>query len=128
MNQLPIDVQTSNAPISLNLTTPGRTGGDAVLPISVSTRTTYAPSVVSLPDTFAGDFNLMQWGGWQQPLVHFDREHEPAGRTMRISGLSDRSVSGDVRFGDAPPQPGQLWLPKGRVSMQATNGDIDLYL
>lgn len=121
---VPLDLQTSNAPITLNVSTgPGRAP-----PMSITTFTSYAPSSVRLPAAFVGDFSLNQGYGWQRPVVHFDAEHDPAGRALRIAGLDDRSVSGDVRARDAVPPPGQYWLPKGQVNMRSTNGDIDLYV
>lgn len=121
---VPLDLQTSNAPITLNVSTgPGRAP-----PMSITTFTSYAPSSVRLPAAFVGDFSLNQGYGWQRPVVHFDAEHDPAGRALRIAGLDDRSVSGDVRARDAVPPPGQYWLPKGKVNMRSTNGDIDLYV
>ncbi|TFY51150.1 hypothetical protein EVJ58_g10714 [Rhodofomes roseus] len=116
---LPIDIRTNNAPIDLTVAAGSN--------LTVSTHTTFAPTTVKLPGTYTGDFSLNTWSGWQQPVVHFDREHDE--RTMQVTSLTDRGVSGNVRLPGSSPRPYVTFSPRGsRVTMSSQNGDLDLYL
>ncbi|KZT69723.1 hypothetical protein DAEQUDRAFT_251156 [Daedalea quercina L-15889] len=115
-----VEARTTNAPIDLAIAAP------ETARMAVSTHNQFAPTRVALPDTYVGDFALYTMRGWQQPVVHFDREHDGRGRAMRVSSFSDHRVSGDVRGPGSPP-PTRFDF-RNRVSMSAQNGDLDLYL
>ncbi|KAH9924549.1 uncharacterized protein B0H18DRAFT_1119882 [Fomitopsis serialis] len=118
----PIEVRTSDAPIDLTIAAAEKTQ------LSVTTQNTFAPTTVTLPDTYIGDFsmNMNTWGGWNQPLAHFDQEHDRLGRAMRVTSLTDRGISGNIHLPDSPRN--TFPLPGSRVVMSSQLGELDLYI
>jgi len=116
----PIEVRTSDAPINLTIAAAEKTQ------LTMSTQNTFGPTTVTLPDTYIGAFSMNTWSGWNQPLAHFDQEHDRLGRAMRVTTLFDRGISGNIHLPDSPRNTFQL--PGSRVAMSSQLGELDLYI